>query len=101
MSHIAVWTDGKERVHRKHYHPDGVDTGNAYLTEKDPYPPNTEDYEEVQEFFNETDGFYYTVSGTDPYAGLTEKDKAVLRMAKQMNYENFESLEDEITRGSA
>jgi len=100
MSHIAVWTDGKERVCRKHCHPDDVATDGAYVTEEDPSPPKTEDYEEVQEFFNETDGFYYTVSGTDPYAGLTEKDKAILRMAKQMNYDNFESLEDEITRGS-
>lgn len=96
---IAVWTDGKERVHRKHFKPDEVNTNGATaVTSETPSPPTTEDYEEVTEYFNEKDGFYYEVSGkasVDNFDKLSEEEKAVLQMARDNNYDNLGALKEE------
>jgi len=102
MSHIAVWTDGKERVHRKHYHPDGVDTSDVTdIVHANHNEPDTEPWQSVTEYYNTTDGFYYQVD--DPLDGvsLTTQQEMLLNYVKEN--ESREKLMDyvnELTGGS-
>lgn len=78
MSHIAVWTDENERVQRKHYHPEDVDTSDAHEVHEEGVAPDVADWVSVNEFYNPTDGFYYETE--DPLAGLTFSDAEKQRL---------------------
>lgn len=84
MSHIAVWTDSSERVQRKHYHPDEVDTAGAHEADSSGSPPDVEPWVRVTEYYNPTDGFYYTTE--DPMADSPLSDEQ-----KQEMYDAFTS----------
>lgn len=101
MSHKkAVWTDENERVKRKHYHPDEVDTSDVdSITEEFDSRPTVEPWQSVTEKFNETDGFYYEVE--DPLDGvsLTTEQELLLNYAKDNDEQKMNQYIDELTSG--
>lgn len=73
----AVWTDSNDRVMRKHYQPDDVDTSDAYVV--DSIPEDTSNSWEVRElYYTEAGGFSENVWDPMQGTGLTDDEKQEL-----------------------
>lgn len=90
MSHVAVWTDANDRVKRKHFHPDEVDTSDAaIILDRNDIPeyPDVEDWVLVEQFYTDSDGFYYETN--DPLDGLDFSDSEKQELYDAFNHNDI------------